>query len=76
MTIEEIIERFNNNDLAKRMNFTEPCVRMCLDKWSEPHRFYHGLNHLSKLLEDISGLLPQTGWSKQKKDKMESSQHI
>lgn len=51
MTIEEIIERFNNNELATKINLTEPCIRMCLDKWSEPHRYYHGLNHLSNLLE-------------------------
>ena len=71
MTIEDIVERFGNNELATRINLTEPCVRMCLDKWSEPHRYYHGLNHLSKLLEDISSLWDSCDWSIENKEKMD-----
>ena len=76
MTREQIIERFKNNDLAENMGLATPnpiVLHACLDQWEQPHRYYHGLNHLSDLLNQIDRL-PITSsqvWNKYEKEKME-----
>jgi len=56
MTRQDIFNRFKNNSLVKKIGLNADNFMMlnaCLDKWQEPHRYYHGINHLSFLLNQV-----------------------
>jgi len=53
MTSMQLIKRFANNKIANSLNLTVEDIQRCLARWSEPHRFYHGLNHLFTLIDNI-----------------------
>ena len=56
MNYEEI---FNEIRITNGKGYFIPEVaKLILNKWNEPHRHYHGLNHLSEILE----LLKQNGY--------------
>jgi len=59
MNTEQIIERFKENQLAHKMGLNAAnfmIVKNCLKQWQQPHRYYHGLGHLSDLLRCISDI--------------------
>ena len=73
MNRQEIIDRFLNNHLATSIGLNASnslIVKACLDEWERPHRFYHGMNHLSYLLEEIDNLIPIV-WPVHKKEEMD-----
>ncbi len=39
--------------VLEKSGVSNQCLEKILSHWSAPHRFYHGLNHLEKLLENI-----------------------
>ena len=53
MSSMQTIKRFANNKVANKIGITVDDVQRCLAMWAEPHRFYHGLNHLFKILDTI-----------------------
>jgi pantetheine-phosphate adenylyltransferase len=57
MTYEEIFDELRITYDGKGY-FIPEVAELILDRWSEPHRHYHGLNHLSEIL----GLLKQNGF--------------
>jgi pantetheine-phosphate adenylyltransferase len=69
MTRQQIFERFIDSSLATEIRLVKEDIAKCLDEWERPHRFYHGLNHLSNILKEIDDL-DETIWSMEKKDKM------
>lgn len=71
MTREQIIERFGKNSIAMAVGLLPYGILRCLDEWERPHRFYHGMNHLSDLLEEIKDLTMPIVWSKDSIEKME-----
>lgn len=48
MTTATIISR-----LSSELGVTEEKVTSWIDRWREPHRFYHNLVHLGQMFEDL-----------------------
>ena len=77
MNRTQIIDRFSHNKLAWELGllgenpYDGSPIQACLDRWEEPHRYYHGINHLSNLLEQIKELLVPLVWSRNDVDLME-----
>jgi len=62
MNRQEIIDLFQKNYIAQRIGLCSAnCLLLnsCLDNWEQPHRYYHNMNHLSFLLEQIRSPSPK-----------------
>jgi len=70
MTREDIVKKILNNNLGYASKLTETKINRCLDQWEQPHRYYHGLKHLVRLMEEINGL-NELVWPTVRREKME-----
>lgn len=51
--MESIVDRLNSNSLVLKYRLFAS-INKALDQWKQPHRFYHGMNHLERLFMMIS----------------------
>ncbi len=53
MNMMDIFDRFEKNSIRKELGITMNEIQGCINRWQEPHRYYHTINHLINLLNQI-----------------------